>query len=75
MDEKTRAEVERAYAQFKGAEKWANEAQKELFTLLQKVLREGEPGDQAELVRLTGYHRERLRQIKNGKWYRTPPLT
>jgi hypothetical protein len=74
MDDETRAAVERAYREHKGAEAWERETRDKLYVLLQQALKTGERGTQAELIRITEYSRERLRQIKDGKWYRSKPL-
>lgn len=74
MDEETRAAVERAHREHKGAEAWEEKSRDQLYRLLQRVLKEGGRGTQAELIGITKYSRERLRQIKDGKWYRKRDL-
>lgn len=72
MDPQDEAELARLLAAHKSAEKWEDETRMALFAFLQGKLLTGPRRTLKELTEKTPYSRQRLGDIKAGRWSRTP---
>lgn len=71
MEPEDEAQLARLMREHKSAEDWEWETRKAIYVFLQRKLRTGQRGTLTALVGSTGYSRQRLGDIKAGKWSRT----
>lgn len=71
MEPEDEAELARLKAIHVGAVEFEAKTRRDLYAFIQRLLQQGKHGTLTELIGKTGYSRQRLGDIKAGKWSRT----